>query len=70
MGGRDKLRVAMHRAITLLIMIILSITLLAVMLASRVGSLGGGGLIALGVACGGAILAGAAFSWRRYFPRR
>lgn len=59
-----------HRAITLAVMIVLALLLLAVMLASGIATMGAQGWIALLVVVVAAGLAGAAFSWRRYFPRR
>jgi hypothetical protein len=59
-----------HRAVTLALMIGFSLVLLAVMVASGLGTLGARGGIALAVVVAAAIVAGAGFSWRRYFPRR
>jgi hypothetical protein len=59
-----------HRAITLAVMIVVSLLLLAVMLLSGIASMGGQGWIALAVVVVAASIAGIAFSWRRYFPRR
>jgi VanZ family protein len=59
-----------HRAITLAVMIVLSMLMLGVMLASGIASMGGQGWIALAVVVVAAAVAGVLFSWRRYFPRR
>jgi hypothetical protein len=59
-----------HRAITLALMLAASILLLVLMLASGLSTMGGRGLIALAVVLVAAAVAGLAFSWKRYFPRR
>lgn len=60
----------LHRAITLLVMIAGSLLLLAVMLVGGIAQMGGQSLIALLLVVLIAGVAGVAFSWRRYFPRR
>ncbi len=60
----------LHRAITLAVMIALSGLLLAAMTVAGVRTFhDAGSLLALGVVIVAAAIAGAAFSWRRYFPR-
>jgi hypothetical protein len=59
-----------HRAIMLALMIVGSVLLLALMLASGLSTMGGRGLIALVVVLVAAAIAGIAFSWKRYYPRR
>jgi hypothetical protein len=60
----------LHRAITLAVLTGLSVLMLAAMLLSGLGAPGHASLISLAVVVGAAIATGAAFSWRRYFPRR
>ncbi len=60
----------LHRAITLVVMIVASLLLLTVSLAFGAASLGPGSLTALLLVLVVAALAGIAFSWKRYFPRR
>jgi len=62
--------VKLHRAITLVVMIVASLLLLTVSLAFGAASLGPGSLTALLLVLVVAALAGIAFSWKRYFPRR
>jgi hypothetical protein len=59
-----------HRAITLIVMIIFSLLLVAVMTAYGISTFSGGSLVALVVVLVAAAVAGIAFSYRRYFPRR
>jgi hypothetical protein len=59
-----------HRAITLAVMIVVSLLLLALMLLSGIATMGGQGWLALAVVVVASAIAGIAFSWRRYFPRR
>lgn len=65
-----KLARVIHRAVTLALMIAISILLLALTLASGLSSLGWRSMVALAVVVVAAAVAGIAFSWRRYFPRR
>ncbi|MGI8564426.1 MAG: hypothetical protein ACR2MZ_12940 [Candidatus Dormibacter sp.] len=60
----------LHRAITLVVMIVASLLLLVVSVAFGAASLGPGSLTALLVVVVAAAIAGIAFSWKRYFPRR
>lgn len=60
----------LHRAITLVVMIVGSLALLALMLAGAGEETGRSGLLALGLVVLVAAVAGIAFSWRRYFPGR
>lgn len=60
----------LHRAITVVVMIVASLLLLTVSLAFGAASLGPGSLTALLLVLVVAALAGIAFSWKRYFPRR
>ena len=59
----------LHRAITLLVMILLAIGLLVMMTASAIGSFDNRSLIALGVVVVAAAAGGIAFSWKRYYRR-
>jgi hypothetical protein len=59
----------LHRAITLVAMMLLAIGALAVLAASAIGSFDVHSLIALGVVLVAAAAGGVAFSWRRYFSR-
>jgi multidrug resistance efflux pump len=59
----------LHRAITLVVMILLAIGLLVMMTASAIGSLDNRSLIALGVVVVAAAAGGIAFSWKRYYRR-
>lgn len=65
-----KLARVVHRAVTLALMIAFSIVLLALTLVSGLSAFGWRSLVALAVVVVAAALAGIAFSWRRYFPRR
>jgi len=62
--------VKLHRAITLVVLIVLSLAMLGVMTAYGAATFGAQSLAALLVVVGAAALAGIAFSYRRYFPRR
>jgi hypothetical protein len=59
----------LHRAITLVVMILLAIGLLVMMTASAIGSFDNRSLIALGVVVVAAAAGGIAFSWKRYYRR-
>jgi len=61
--------VKVHRAVTLMVMMLVSVVFLGVMSATAVAQLGGQGLWALLIVVIFAALAGIGFSWRRYFPR-
>ena len=60
----------LHRAITLVLMLALAVLLIAWSVVVGVASISARSLVALAVVVGAAAIAGAAFSWRRYFPRR
>lgn len=60
----------LHRAVTLLLMILLSALVVAVMTAEGLHGLDPHSLVALGVVVAAAAAAGIGFSWRRYFTRR
>jgi hypothetical protein len=60
--------VKLHRALTLLVMIVLSLVLIAAMTIYGVATFSSQSLVALIVVLVGAAVAGILFSWRRYFP--
>ena len=60
----------LHRAITLVLMIALAALLIGWSILLGIGNLDSRSLISLGVVIVAAALGGAAFSFRRYFPRR
>jgi hypothetical protein len=59
----------LHRAATLVVMMLLAVGLFALMTAGAVGSFDSHSLIALGVVVVIAAAGGVAFSWRRYYRR-
>jgi hypothetical protein len=59
-----------HRAVTLVVMMLLSLGALALLTITAVGSFDTHSLIALAVVIVGAAVGGIAFSWKRYYPRR
>lgn len=59
----------LHRAATLVVMMLLAVSLFAVMTAGAVGSFDSHSLIALGVVVVVAAAGGVAFSWKRYYRR-
>jgi hypothetical protein len=59
-----------YRAVTLAVMILCALLLVGVMTAYGIGTFNGGSLVALLVVLAAAAVAGIAFSYRRYFPRR
>lgn len=59
-----------HRAVTLVLMIVVAVALVGAMTAYGVATFSGGSLVALLVVLAAAALAGIGFSYRRYFPRR
>jgi hypothetical protein len=59
----------LHRAITLIVMMLMAIGLLVMMTASAIGSFDNRSLIALGVVVAVAAAGGIAFSWKRYYRR-
>jgi hypothetical protein len=62
--------VKLHRAITLAVLILVSVLVIAGMTADGIRTFNFGSLAALLVVVAAAAIAGIAFSWRRYFPRR
>ena len=58
-----------HRAITLIVMMLIAVGLIVLLTASAVTSLDSRSLIALGVVLGAAAISGIAFSWNRYFKK-
>jgi hypothetical protein len=59
----------LHRAVTLVVMMLLAIGLLVLMTAGAIGSFDARSLIALGVVVVAAAAGGIAFSWKRYYRR-
>lgn len=59
-----------HRAVVLVLMILIGLLLVAGMTAYGIGTFSGQSLVALGVVIVVAAVTGIAFSYRRYFPRR
>ena len=59
----------LHRAVTLVAMMLLGVAVLALLVASGVGKLDSHSLIALGVVIVGAAAGGIGFSWKRYDRR-
>jgi hypothetical protein len=59
-----------HRAVTLVLMILCGLVLVGAMTAYGVATISGGSAVALIVVLVAAALAGIGFSYRRYFPRR
>jgi predicted membrane protein len=60
----------LHRAVTLVLMIVLAVALVGAMTAYGVATFSGGSLVALLIVLAAAALAGIGFSYRRYFARR
>ena len=58
-----------HRAVTLVVMMLLAIGLFILLTAGAISSFDSHSLIALGVVVAAAALGGVAFSWRRYYRR-
>ncbi|HEV2035732.1 MAG TPA: hypothetical protein VGU71_16325 [Candidatus Dormibacteraeota bacterium] len=58
-----------HRAVTLVAMMLLGVGVLALLLVSGIANLDGHSLIALGVVVVGAAAGGIGFSWKRYSRR-
>ncbi len=58
-----------HRAITLILMMLLALSILVVMIAGALTSLDEHSLIALAVVIVAAAVGGIAFSWKRYTKR-
>jgi hypothetical protein len=61
--------VKVHRAVTLAVLLVLSVAVVGAMTAYGIATFSSGSLVALLVVVLGAAAAGAAFSYRRYFPR-
>lgn len=59
----------LHRAIVLIVMMVLTLGLLFLFIASGVASFDSRSLIALAVVIVAAVVGGVAFSWKRYFKR-
>lgn len=59
-----------HRAVTLALLLVVSVVLVGAMTAYGIATFSSGSLLSLLVVLVAAVLAGAAFSFRRYFPRR
>jgi hypothetical protein len=59
----------LHRAATLVVMMLLAVGSLALLLGSGVASIDGHSLIALGVVIVAAAAGGVGFSWKRYYRR-
>ena len=60
----------LHRAVTLVVLMFVSVVFLGVMAASALALEGPQSLWALLIVIVAAAVAGVAFSWRRYFPNR
>jgi hypothetical protein len=58
-----------HRAVTLVAMMLLGVGVLLLLLVGGLASLDGHSLIALGVVVVGAAIGGIGFSWKRYYRR-
>ena len=58
-----------HRAITLVVVMLLAVGVLALMIASAVVTFDSHSLIALGVVVAAAAGGGIGFSWKRYYRR-
>jgi hypothetical protein len=61
--------VKLHRALTLVVMIVISLALVAAMTLHGIATFSWNSLVALLVVLAAAAIGGIAFSWRRYFPR-
>jgi hypothetical protein len=61
--------VKVHRAIVLVVMMVLTLGLIVLMTASGIASFDAHSLIALAVVVAAAAISGVAFSWNRYFKR-
>ena len=58
-----------HRAITLVVMMLLALGLFVLLTAGAIATFDSHSLIALGVVVVAAAVSGVAFSWKRYFRR-
>jgi len=61
--------VKVHRAVTLVVVMLLAVGVLALMIASAVVTFDSHSLIALGVVVAAAAAGGIGFSWKRYYRR-
>ena len=59
----------LHRAVTLVVLMAISLALIVAMTVQGIREWSSGSLVALGVVVVAAAVAGIAFSWRRYFGR-
>lgn len=59
----------LHRAITLVVMMVVSLLLIAFMTLQGIQEWSSRSLLALGIVIAAAAVGGIAFSWRRYFGR-
>jgi hypothetical protein len=59
-----------HRAIVLVVLMVLTLGLIVLMIASGIASFDMHSLVALTVVVVAAAISGVAFSWNRYFKRR
>jgi hypothetical protein len=59
-----------YRAVTLVVMMLCALLMVAAMAVYGIGTFSGGSVVALLVVLVAAAIAGIAFSYRRYFPRR
>jgi len=59
----------LHRAVTLVIMLLISLVLVAALTVQGVQEWNGRSLVALAVVVVAAAIGGIAFSWKRYFGR-
>jgi hypothetical protein len=62
--------VKVHRAIVLVVMMVLTLGLIVLLTVSGISSFDTHSLIALAVVVVAAAISGVAFSWNRYFKRR
>jgi drug/metabolite transporter (DMT)-like permease len=61
--------VQVHRAITLIVMMLIAVGLVVLLTAGAISRIDGKSLIALAVVLVAAAIGGVAFSWNRYFKR-
>ena len=59
----------LHRAITLIVMMLIAAGVIVLFTASAIKSMDGHSLVALAVVLVAAAISGVAFSWNRYFKR-
>jgi drug/metabolite transporter (DMT)-like permease len=58
-----------HRAITLIVMMLIAVGLIVMLTAGAIASMDAHSLIALAVVVAAAAVSGVAFSWNRYFKK-